>query len=175
MRSRIALAAAAALLLAVGLGGFDWWRQREAERDAAAAAAVTALATAWAAKDVRSVPFEDAASRASFAPAVKDLGDARVQVTPGDVERDGDSATSTLSVRWTLPGNAPWSYDVPVRVVVAGDRWLVATPTEGSPWHPDLEADDTFRLERTSGRRGDLLDRDGVPLMPLGTVHAVAL
>jgi cell division protein FtsI/penicillin-binding protein 2 len=32
-----------------------------------------------------------------------------------------------------------------------------------------------MELERTSGRRGDLLDRDGRPLMPLGTVHAVAI
>ena len=32
-----------------------------------------------------------------------------------------------------------------------------------------------FRLERTFGERGDLLDRDGKPLMPLGTVHAVQI
>ncbi len=175
MRSRIALVVSAVLVLAVGIGGALWWRQREADSDAAAQAAVTAYASAWAAKDLTDVPFADEATKATFAPAVKGLGDAKVTVTAGDVEREGGSATSTLSVTWTLPGDVPWSYAVPVRADKVGDRWLVATPAQGSPWHPDLAADGTFDLQRTSGRRGDLLDRDGDPLMPLGTVHAVQL
>ncbi|HYN68340.1 MAG TPA: penicillin-binding transpeptidase domain-containing protein [Ornithinibacter sp.] len=175
MRSRIALVVAAVLVLAVGLAGVLWWRQREADRDAAARAAVTAYATAWTAGDLKDVPFADDEVRASFTPAVEELGDAAVEVDAGDVERDGDTATSTLSVTWTLPGDVPWSYAVPVRLEQSGDRWLVATPSTGSPWHPDLAADATFELERTSGERGDLLDRDGEPLMPLGTVHAVQI
>jgi cell division protein FtsI/penicillin-binding protein 2 len=175
MRSRIALVAAAVLVLALGIGGVVWWRQREADRDAAARAAVTAYAKGWSAKDLDAIPFQDAATRASFAPTIKDLGDAEVAVSPGDVERDGDSATSTLSVRWTLPGDVPWSYAVPVRLVDSGGTWAVATPTTGTPWHPDLEPGQTFQEERTSGERGDILDRDGKALMPLGTVHAVQL
>ena len=175
MRSRIALAVAAALVLVIGIGAALWWRQREADRDAAARAAVTAFAKGWTAKDLEAVPFQDDATKASFAPAVKDLGDATVEVTAGDVERDGEAATGTLSVQWTLQGDVPWSYAVPVRVVDTGDRWVVATPADGSPWHPDLAAGATFRLERTAGARGDLLDRDGTALMPLGTVHAVQL
>ena len=80
MRSRIALVVAAVLVLALGIGGALWWRQREADRDAAARAAVTAYASAWTAKDLAPVPFADDATKASFAPAVKDLGDATVQV-----------------------------------------------------------------------------------------------
>ncbi len=175
MRSRIALVVAAVLVLAVGIGGALWWRQREADRDAAAQAAVTAYAKAWAAKDLASVPFADDATKATFAPTVKDLGDATVAVTASDVERDGDTATGTLDVTWTLPGDVPWSYAVPVTVAADGDRWEVATPTTGSPWHPDLPAGKTFQLERTFGERGDLLDREGKPLMPLGTVHAVQI
>ncbi len=175
MRSRIALVVAAVLVLALGIGGVVWWRHREADRDAAARAAVTAYAKGWSAKDLGAVPFQDAATRASFAPTIKDLGDAKVAVTAGDVERDGDSATSTLSVRWTLPGDVPWSYAVPVRLVDTGGTWAVATPTTGTPWHPDLEPGQTFQEERTSGERGDILDRDGKALMPLGTVHAVQL
>ena len=91
MRSRIALVVAAVLVVAVGIGGALWWRQREADRDDAAQAAVTAYAKAWAAKDLASVPFADDATKATFAPAVKDLGDATVEVTPSDVERDGDT------------------------------------------------------------------------------------
>ena len=117
MRSRIALLVAAVLVLALGIGGALWWRQREADRDAAARAAATAYAKGWSAKDLAAVPFQDAATKASFAPTIKDLGDAKVAVTAGDVERDGDSATTTLSVRWTLPGDVPWSYDVPARLV----------------------------------------------------------
>lgn len=175
MRSRIALVVAALLVLAVGIGGALWWRQRAADRDAAAREAVVAYAEGWSAKDLASVPFADDATRATFAPATEGLGDAKVAVETGDVERDGDTATSTMSVTWNLPGDVPWSYAVPVTVVADGDDWLVATPTTGSPWHPGLPAGSTFRLERTSGQRGDLLDRDGDPLMPLGTVHAVQL
>lgn len=175
MRSRIALVVAAVVLVAVGVGGVLWWRQRDAERDAAARAAATAYATAWTAKDVTTVPFDDEASPASFAGAVKGLGDAPVEVTAGAVERDGDTATTELSVRWTLPGDVTWSYAVPTRLVERGGRWVVTTPAEGSPWHPNLPAGETLGLERTTGTRGDLLDRDGQPLMPLGTVHAVQL
>jgi len=175
MRSRIALVVAAVLVVAVGIGGALWWRQREADRDEAAQAAATTYAKAWTAKDLASVPFADDATRATFAPAVKDLGDAKVAVTAGEVERDGDTATGTLDVTWTLPGGVPWSYAVPVTLVADGDRWQVATPTTGSPWHPDLPAGKTLQLERTFGQRGDLLDRDGKPLMPLGTVHAVQI
>jgi cell division protein FtsI/penicillin-binding protein 2 len=89
--------------------------------------------------------------------------------------RNGDTATGTLDVTWTLPGGVPWSYAVPVTVAADGDRWEVATPTQGSPWHPDLPVGKEFRLERTFGERGDLLDREGKPLMPLGTVHAVQI
>ncbi len=175
MRSRTALVVAAALVVAVGIGGALWWRHREADRDDSAQAAATAYAKAWTAKDVASVPFADDATKATFAPAVKDLGDAKVAVTAGDVKRDGDTATGTLDVTWTLPGDVPWTYAVPVTLVADGDRWQVATPATGSPWHPDLPAGTTMQLERTFGQRGDLLDRDGRPLMPLGTVHAVQI
>jgi cell division protein FtsI/penicillin-binding protein 2 len=175
MRSRTALLVAAALVLALGIGGSLWWRQREADRDAAARAAVAAYAEGWSSKNLDAVPFRDAATKASFAPTIKDLGDAKVVVSAGDVERDGDSATTTLSVRWTLPGDEQWSYAVPARLVDTGGTWVVETPATGSPWHPDLEPGQTFQEERTSGERGDILDRDGRPLMPLGTVHAVQL
>jgi cell division protein FtsI/penicillin-binding protein 2 len=175
MRTRIALIVAAVLVVAVGIGGALVWRQREAGRDAAAQDAVTSYATAWAAKDLAPVPFADDATKATFAPAIKDLGDAKVAVSANDVTRDGDEASGTLDVTWTLPGDVPWSYAVPVTLTADGERWVVATPATGSPWHRDLPAGKSFRLERTFGQRGDLLDREGRPLMPLGTVHAVQI
>ena len=175
MRTRTALIVAAVLVVAVGIGGALWWRQREASLDAAAQDAATTYATAWAAKDLAPVAFADDATKATFAPAIKDLGDAKVAVTASDVTRNGDTATGTLDVTWTLPGDVPWSYAVPVTLTADGERWVVATPATGSPWHPDLPAGKAFRLERTFGERGDLLDRQGKPLMPLGTVHAVQI
>ena len=175
MRTRIALIVAAVLVVAVGIGGALWWRQREAAQDAAAQDAATSYAMAWAAKDLAPVPFADDAVKATFAPAIKDLGDAKVAVTASDVGRDGEKATGTLDVTWTLPGDVPWSYSVPVTLTADGERWVVATPSTGSPWHQDLPAGKAFRLERTFGERGDLLDRRGQPLMPQGTVHAVQI
>ncbi len=175
MRTRIALIVAAVLVVAVGIGGALWWRQREAGRDAAAQDAATSYAKAWVAKDLAPVAFADDATKATFAPAIKDLGDAKVDVTASDVKRDGDKATGTLDVTWTLPGDVPWTYTVPVTLTADGERWVVANPAAGSPWHPDLPAGKAFRLERTFGERGDLLDRQGKPLMPLGTVHAVQI
>ena len=176
MRSRVALAVAALLVLAAGIGGALWWRQQGAEQDAAAEAAVAAYVTGWNAKDMGAVPVADGGTREDFTAAVEDLGDAPVEVTAGEVTRDGGSATTELTVRWTLPGGVPWTYAVPARVVEDGDRWVVAAPASGrSLWHPDLAAGETFELERTAGTRGDLLDRDGEPLMPLGTVYAVQL
>ena len=142
MRPRIALAVAAVLVLAVGIGGVLWWRQREADRDAAAQAAVTAYAKAWAAKDLASVPFADDATKATFTSTVKDLGDATVAVAASDVERDGDTATGTLDVTWTLPGDVPWSYAVPVNVAADGHIRAVYNGTpkgeivkSGSGWY----------------------------------------
>ena len=176
MRSRIAVVIAAVLVLAVGLGGFLWWRQREASRDTAARAAVAAYVAGWNAKDMAKVPFADEGAADDFTKATKSLRAATVQASPDAVRRTGDTATTDIAVTWTLPGGGTWSYAVPVKVVADGDRWEVAAPASGtSRWHPDLAAGETFRLKRTTGTRGDLLDRDGTPLMPLGTVHAVQL
>src|SRR5687768_268948 len=141
MRSRVALAVTALLVLVAGVGGVLWWRQQGAEQDAAAEAAVAAYVAGWNAKDLSAVPLADDAIAADFAAATKGLGDARVAVTAGSVTREGDSATTELAVRWTLPGDVPWTYAVPARVVESGDRWVVAAPASGrSLWHADLAA-----------------------------------
>ena len=176
MKSRVPLVVTVLLVLALGVGGALWWTQREGSRDAAARAAVTAYVAGWNAKDMARVPFTDDAAAADFAAATEALGDATVEVTAGDVTREGEAASAELSVRWSLPGPVAWSYAVPARVVVSGERWEVAAPAPGrSLWHPALAAGETFELDRTTGTRGDLLDRDGAPLMPLATVYAVQL
>ncbi len=176
MRSRVALAVAALLVLAAGIGGALWWRQREAEQDAAAEAAVTAYVAGWSAKDLDAVPFADDATQATSRPPSKDLGDAQVEVTAGDVDarrRHGDDRAR----RHLDPARRR-----AVDVCRAGPRRRVGRPLGGggpgtgrSPWHPDLARRRDVRARADRGARGDLLDRDGQPLMPLGTVHAVQL
>lgn len=176
MKARIAVLVAAVLVLAGGVGGALWWRQQEAARDAAARSAFDGFASAWAEKEVPASLVEAPSLAAGFDEAVAPLGEAPVAVRAGGVARDDGTATTTLTVRWTLPGETPWEYTVPARAVERGDRWVVASPSGGrSAWFPGVAADETLEVERTTGTRGDLLDRDGRPLMPLGTVHAVLL
>ena len=175
MKSRVALLVAALLVLVAGAGGVWWWRQQGSEQDAAAKAALSAFAAALVAKDVNTVPFADTTLRDAFPDVIKDLGKAPVEVTVGDSARDGETASADLAVRWTLPGEVAWSYSVPTTVTRSGETWQVATPSTGTPWHPDLPPGETFSMERTTGERGDLVDRAGDPLMPLGTVHNVAI
>ena len=52
---------------------------------------------------------------------------------------------------------------------------MVSTPTQGTPWHADLPPGETITMDRTTGERGDLVDRSGAALMPLATVHNVAV
>ncbi|WP_392543999.1 penicillin-binding transpeptidase domain-containing protein [Oryzobacter telluris] len=176
MKVRVAVIVAAVLVLVGGLGGALWWRQKEADRDAAATRAVDAFASAWAARTLPPASLESPAMAQDFTKTVAGLGEAPVAVRASAARRDGETATATLTVRWTLPGETVWEYAVPARLVERGERWVVAAPAAGrSPWHPDLKAGETLRLERTTGTRGDLLDRDDQPLMPLGTVYAILL
>ncbi|NHI18745.1 penicillin-binding protein [Phycicoccus endophyticus] len=175
MGRRIAWVAVAALVLAAGAGGLWWWRDRESARDSAARALLTRYAKAWGAKDLSGVPFAEKGAAKDFAAATKGLGSATVVASGEDLSRSGTSATAQLSVTWTLPGDTTWSYETPVRLLEQDSGWVVAGPRDGSPWHPKLRAGQTMSLERTTPARGDLLDRDGEPLMPQGTVYQVQL
>lgn len=177
MRTRSVLVLALVVLLAAGAGGW-WWSQRdEASRDRAAKAAVAAYATGWAQRDLGAVAFADPAATEDFDRTLAGMGDAPVAVRAGEVRRGGNTARSTLKVTWTLAGDTPWSYAVPVTVSDADDdgTWVVDAPAKGSYWNPDLAVGDTMTAERVEPRRGDLLDRDGKALMPLGAVYPVQL
>lgn len=162
--------------LVVVAGGGAWWTLARGDaQDDAARAALARYAAAWQGKDLSAVPFATGGAGTDFAAAVKGLGSASVSARPGALTRDGATASASLDVTWTLPGDVAWSYRTPARLVERGDRWLVAGPTDGSPWHPSLAAGERLALKRTAPTRGDLLDRDGEPLMPQGTVYQVQL
>ena len=175
MRSRIALVVAAVLVVAVGIGGALWWRQREADRDEAAQAAGTTYAKAWTAKDLASVPFADDATKSTFSPRSRTSATRRSRSPRGT-----SSATATpRRARSTSPGRCPVGCRgrMPCRSPSSGRGRLAGRDHDDrlALGHPDLPAGKTLQLERTFGQRGDLLDRDGKPLMPLGTVHAVQI
>ncbi|GAB3074276.1 penicillin-binding transpeptidase domain-containing protein [Pedococcus soli] len=172
----------AAAVVAALVGGGLWWRHTAAEQkaDGESKAAVAAFAKGWSQRSFTQagVTFAGAQVQAvqdGFTATTAGLGKGPVSVTPGPVTRDGDRATSTLKVAWTLGGDVPWAYDVPVTVRRDGEKWAVVPPPNGSLWHPAIKASDKLSATRTWAKRGDLLDRDGQPLMPIGKVYPVQI
>jgi cell division protein FtsI/penicillin-binding protein 2 len=164
------------------VGGGVWWRHTEAEKDAdhAARAEIIAFAQAWEHRSF-SAPgllfggVPNTSVQTDFTTTTRGLGAGPVSVRAHDIQRDGGHAVGTLHVTWTLPGGVPWSYDVPVTTSTrAGDRWAIDVPSgDHTLWHPGLGTGDTLAATRTWGARGDLLDREGQPLMPMGKVYPV--
>ncbi|WP_270888870.1 penicillin-binding transpeptidase domain-containing protein [Pedococcus sp. 5OH_020] len=182
MTRRGLIGALTAAALAVAAAGGVWWRHTESEREAdrAASSQIARFARAWQQRSftgagLRFSGTTPAAVQAAFTATTAGLGSGPLTVTADSVRRKAESASGTLHVRWTLAGGVPWSYAVPVRVVAGTQGWAVALPTAGSPWHPEIGPADKLTATRTWGRRGDLLDRDGRPLMPLGKVYPVQL
>lgn len=165
---------AAALVAGVG-GGAWWWIDRERTRTAGAEGAVTAYVKGWQAKDMGGVAFAEPGAAADFAAVTAGLGKAAVAVTAGPVTRTDVTASSRLSIDWTLPGGDQWRYAVTASVVERAGRWVVAAPAKGARWHPDLAPKETLTVKTVAPVRGDLLDRGGAALMPLGSVYPVQL
>jgi hypothetical protein len=175
-------AVTASAVLVVGAAGGLWWRhtQQEREADRRASAEITAFAQAWHARrftgpGLRVMGTTPQSLGQAFETATSGLGEGPVTVRPDAVRREGDRATGTLHVTWTLPGGVPWSYDVPVTAQRSGADWAIRLPSSASPWHPQLGAKDKLSATRTWGTRGDLLDGSGQPLMPIGKVYPVQL
>ncbi len=172
----------ATVVVAVAAVGGLWWRHGAAERaaDEGARGQIAAYAHAWAERSFTEPGLHFAGTTAeavgtSFTTTTRGLGTGPVTARAERIRRDGDHATGTLHVSWTLAGGVTWAYDVPVAVARTGDTWAVQVPTGATAWHPDLAAADRLSASRTWGQRGDLLDRSGEPLLPLGKVYPVQL
>ena len=176
-----AFVTAAALVVVAGGAGVWWWRtSQERERDERSQAAVSAFAQAWQDRTLQKarVRFAGTTPEAvakDFTTATSGLGSSPVTVDVVRVRRTGTTADAVLRVTWSLSGATPWSYEAPVSVAETPDGWAVQPAAAGSFWHPQLGAGQTLKVTRTPGERGDLLDRDGEPLMPLGKVYPVQL
>ena len=180
-RAVVASTTTVAVLLAAAAGAWWWHGNQEREADRAARAQLSAFAADWGKRDFASGGLRfaggttPAAVKTAFTTATSGLGSGPVKVSTDHFERRGDRASATLHVTWTLAGGVPWSYDVPARATRSGDQWAVQLPTDRSPWHPELAVKDRLTASRTWGPRGDLLDRDGEALAPLGKVYPVQI
>lgn len=177
MRSKgVVIAAVAVLVIGLAGAGLWFWHQKqEAKRDQAAQATLSELAAAWAAKDLSKAPLADPAAATGFRKAIAGMGTSRTAAQVRDFHRSGDTATAGLVVRWRVGDGVAWTYTVPVRETARQGVWKVETPVSGSFAHPQLKAADTMAARHTFAPRAGLLDRDGRPLMPLGTVYPVQL
>lgn len=183
MRTRTVVGVAVAgAVLAGSVGGGLWWRHtaQEREADRSARAQVDAFAQAWEERTFDDARLRFAGTTAvavadAFTTATSGLGKGPVDVAVDDFRREGGRASARLDVTWTLPGDVPWSYRVPLEVGETDAGWEIQPPAAGAFWHPQLGADDTLQAARTPGARGDLLDRDGQSLMPKGKVYPVQL
>ena len=132
-----------------------------------ATTAATTLAAALSQKDLKAVSFSGAAGAAvdeQFQPLVRGMGPLRPEVTAGGVETTDDTATATLTYRWTFPGVAtPWTYDTPAELVREDGawkaRWLPAL------LEPSLDGSSRLSQRRLYPERGRILGEDGDPIV----------
>jgi cell division protein FtsI/penicillin-binding protein 2 len=183
MNRRILLPSVLAGVLVVGLaaGGALWLQQHSSgQLDEKARASADAFAAAWSAHRlddprVRYAGQSPAQVAASFKAVTGALGTAPVKVTATTVSRGGDTATATLHVRWTLAGGQAWVYDEPVTMKHSGDTWAVVANGRSSLWHPSVPAGSALVFKHSWGKRGDILDRNGQPLLAVGTVYDIQI
>ena len=134
---------------------------------------VDAFLTGWAGGSLDKVGFVTAAGQKIAAPEVLtqiqglygDLAGAPLRVTrSGDTAETGDNATTPITVKWTLPGGAAWSYPSTVRATKADlDGWSVIW--EPAVVQPELTGGERLRLRRVAAQRAAIVDAAGKPLV----------
>lgn len=147
MRSTRALASATLLL--AGLTGCELGDDTDPQLDAAVDSLVAGLQSG----DLSGVPVRGD----DPTPAYEDLTAALApepQVEAGDVETDGDTATTTLRWTWDFPAQ-PWEYETTAELTRSGEDWQVAWAPQVV--HPALQDGWRLDVDRVSSDRGDLL------------------
>ena len=182
MSRRIIIASVVAGVIAVAAaaGGFAYVDNRKQVRlDQEARASMDQFASAWSRRDVKNIKYAGRSAAqvaASFKTTTAGLGSAPVKVTVASLTRDGDKATGNLSVAWTVAEGSTWAYALPISVQRnTSELWDVVAKEGASMWAPGLAADAKLVAARTWGARGDVLDRNGSPILALGNVYDVAI
>ncbi len=176
----IAVVAAGVVAVAVAGGGVAYVAQREGVRlDKDARTAAEKFASAWSQRDVHKIGYSGRSAEqvvASFKATTSGLGAAPVKVTVASLTRDGDKATGKMSVSWTVAEGSTWAYTMPISLQRNEiELWDIVAKEGASMWAPGLTAQAKLVATRTWGSRGDVLGRDGAPILAVGKVQDVAI
>src|SRR5664280_2387075 len=179
-RTIIASVVAGVVAVSAAAGGFMYVNhQNQVRLDADARTSADRFASAWSHRDVHGLTYvgQPAAQvAASFRSTTGGLGSAPARVTVTSLSRDGDKASGKLSVAWTVAAGTTWTYPMTLSLQRNNNGlWAVVAKDGAAMWAPGLSAKAKLVATRTSGARGQVLDRNGAPLMSVGKVHDVAI
>ena len=179
-RTIIASVVAGVVAVSAAAGGFMYVNhQNQVRLDADARTSADRFASAWSHRDVHGLTYvgQPAAQvAASFRSTTGGLGSAPAKVTVTSLTRDGDKANSKLSVAWTVAGGTTWTYPMTINLQRnTNGVWAVVAKDGASMWAPGLSPTAKLVATRTSGARGEVLDRNGVPMLTVGKVYDVAI
>lgn len=180
MSRRIIIASVVAGVVAVAAaaGGFAFFNQREQVRlDRAARASADRFASAWSHRSISDTTYSFRTTEqvaASFKRTTSGLGSGPVKVTVTSLTRDGDKAQGRLSVAWTVAEGSTWRYTMPVSLV-GHDSWSVVAKDGAAMWAPGVSPTAKLVATRTWGTRGDVLGREGSPILREGQVRDVVI
>jgi cell division protein FtsI/penicillin-binding protein 2 len=182
MSRRIIIASVAAGVVAVSAaaGGFVYFNNQEQARlDVAARASADRFASAWSHLDVQNIAYSGlpaAQVASSFKSTTGGLGSAPAKVKVTSLTRDGDNASGKLSVAWTVAGDTTWTYPMPISLKRNDNGiWAVVAKEGASMWAPGLSPKAKLVATRTTGTRGEILDRNGAAILTVGKVFDVAI
>ena len=182
MSRRIIIASVAAGVVAVSAaaGGLTYFNHQEQVRlDLAAQSSADRFASAWSHLDVHNIAYSGQPAdqvAASFKSTTSGLGSAPAKVSVTSLTRNGDKASGRMSVVWTVAGNTTWAYPMAINLQRNNSGvWAVVATDGASMWAPRLSAKAKLVDTRTSGNRGEILDRNGVPILTVGKVYDVAI
>jgi hypothetical protein len=79
-------------------------------------------------------------------------------------------------VAWTVAADTTWTYPMAINLQRNNNGlWADVAKGGASMWAPGVSTKAKLVATRTSGARGELLDRNGAPIMSVGKVHDVAI
>lgn len=179
-RTIIASVVATVVVVTAGVGGFVYvLHNHQVELDHDARTAANRFASAWSHGDVQHLGYSGqsgAEVEAGYKSATAGLGSASVKVAVTSLARTGDLAAGKLAVAWTLAEGGTWAYTMPISLQRSSTAvWVVVAKQGSSMWAPGVDAGAKLVATRTWGKRGDVLDRNGAPIVAAGTVYDVAI
>lgn len=144
--------------------------------DDGATEAADGFAATWSAGDDRKAAgFTDAPAPAATTLRENRAGldGAKVRVEAAEPHKDGDRATVSYDVRWSVPAIGGFAYRTRAVLAKQGDDWKLRwRPTMV---HPKLERGVRLGTTREARRRGAIQGRDGRPLVTARPVQRVGV